>query len=293
MRNHGGVLRQGMICFAMVLGTLNLWGSVGAVSTATANTGAVAVEASEVAFMNPASLGFIKGYYFTAGYGSTQQVGSENVQSLSLSLTDAMPQTVVPSALGYSQNSQKIETDQGESTWTSKSFKLGFGNQFMKQVSFGLGINYQNDKNQTESFNQTNLDTGLLWVVNSNLGLAIWGQNLLPSPKEMPESWRLDSKTTLAGVFNYRKFMRIKADLTTGDGQNWSLPRIGVGLESYLNQWLVLRWGIGKDMYSKTDSYSAGVGFMGPRFSFSYAFQNSPQNDRFARHLVDLAVPIW
>lgn len=264
---------------------------VGAVSSATGETGIAAVEASETAYMNPAALGHTKGYYFTTGMSSTRQTNVGNNQDFSLSVTDAMAETVVATAFSYVQKNLRFEGQADDSI--SREFKLSFGNMIYKKVAFGLAIAHNNDRVGVDVHQQTNVDSGLLWTPNSNIGLGVLFRNAIPPKDSVPELVRQQQRMGLGASYNYKKFVRVKMDINSAANNALNYPMIGAGMESFLNRWLVVRWGLARDNEVKADQYSAGMGFLGPKFALNYAYQTSPQNERLTRHSVDLAVPIW
>lgn len=280
------------IIFSYLLASFSIGASAhtGAVSSATAGAGSAAVEASESPFGNPASIAFLKGYYFTAGFGAVNQKAVGSAQDLSVSLTDNMKDTVVPTSLSYVQINMR--PDRGENT-LQREFRLGFGNLIRPNLGFGLGVTHRDDRLNYDSHAQTNLDIGFLLNPAKDVGIAAYFENILPPKSEIPEAYRLNQTTTLAGSYNYRRFLRVKADLISETNNSFNKPTLAAGIESYMNKWLILRWGLQRNNEKAADVYAAGMGFMGPKFALSYAYQNSPQDESLTRHSVDLAVPIW
>lgn len=268
--------------------TLNAY--VGAVNSATAGAGAAAIEASESPFGNPATIGFLKGYHFTAGYGSSNQRSVGGEQDLAVSLSDNMKDTVVPTAFSYVQS--HLNPELGE-TGLQRQFRLGFGNIVRPGFAFGLGINYHDDRTLNKQFTQTNIDTGLMLVPMKDLGVALHFENLLETPDSVPKAFAVSPRTTVASSYNYRKFLRLKADVISASNNSFNQPTIAAGMESYLNRWLIVRWGLQRNTELKNNGYSAGLGFSGPKFGMHYAYFTSPQDQTLTRHSVDLAVPIW
>lgn len=70
----------------------------GAITTATADSGRATVEPSEAPVLNPASIPFTKGYFITSNYAFLQ-----NAQAFTASLTDNLPDTLVPASAIYNQ----------------------------------------------------------------------------------------------------------------------------------------------------------------------------------------------
>jgi hypothetical protein len=234
----------------------------------------------------------MQGYYLTAGFGATKQNNMGNNQDLAVSVTDSMKETVVPTSFSYAQNTTR--PDGAADDLLARSFKLSFGNLINKQISFGLGIVHEDDRSLVDRYTQTNVQTGFLWTPNSNVGAAVVFDNLVPPQTDsIPESYRL-KQTIGAGVsYNYRRIVRLKADLISAENDTFGKPTIAAGMESYMNRWMILRWGLARNNQLAANLYTAGLGFVGPKFGLHYAYQNSPQNESLSRHSVDLAVPIW
>lgn len=286
-----GPVRNKNIFFTLIISLFFLQANahVGSVSAATGDAGRAAIEASESPFVNPASLGFISGYYFSAGYGLTRQqsplVSIEPVQDLSLSVTDNMRETVVPTSFAYLQETQ----DQA----MRRQFKLSLGNFMTQKTAFGFAVLHQNDRLPETSYGQTNMETGFIWAPNSSLGFATVFNNMIPPSTDVPEIYRLKQSGSLAATINYKRFVRVKMDITTDSDYALVRPLFAAGIESYMNDWFILRWGAQRDNEKATNKYTAGLGFIGPKFAFNYAYQNSREDLSLDRHSVDLVVPIW
>lgn len=285
-----GALRSSLMVTAVFI-SFTAQAHIGAVSGATGQTGMAAVEASETPFGNPAALAFLTGYYFTAGYGSTQKNQMGNAQDLSVSLTDNMKDTVVPTSLSYAQSTNR-PSGYLEDVY-NRDFKLSFGNFIYSGFAFGLGVNHTNTKLPTDQYSQTNVQTGLLWAPNKNYGVALVFENLLPPNQEVPQEFRQQQTMGLGTSFNYKKFVRFKADVTSASNNSFGKPLLAAGMESYMNRWLILRWGLQRNNELDANLYTGGLGFVGPKFGLHYAYENSPQNESLTRHSVDLALPIW
>jgi hypothetical protein len=285
-------MRIHLLFFAIALGFVaNALGYNGAVSSASGNTGRAAIESSEVPFANPAGVAFLKGYYFSAGYGSLNQKGSlGSAQDMAFSLTDNMKETVVPTSLAYTQTTVKPK-DLDDTL--ERNFRLSFGNFWNKNLAAGLAVEHKDNRLIDKSYAQTNLHLGLLYSRNENWGFALVMENLLKPSDQVPEAYRQKQTTALGTSFNYKRFARFKADLASSSGNSISKPTAGVGVESYLNKWLIFRVGTARNTELEANLYSVGTGFIGPKFALNYAYQNSSQDQSLTRHSVDLAVPIW
>ena len=104
---------------------------------------------------------------------------------------------------------------------------------------------------------------------------------------------QLEQKMIVGMNFNYKKFLRVKADLTSNEHYVWKKPAAAVGLESFLNRWVVLRLGVKRDFFTENNYFGTGLGFVGPKFSIHYAYLSGQETEKSTRHTLDLNVPIW
>lgn len=137
----------------MSLFALQTFAYVGAVSTGTAGAGRATYDMTEAPVSNPAAIPYLKGYFFNTGYG-VQDKGNQ----FNISLTDNLPDTVVPSSIQYTQLDQKTSTLQD---WSTQTIKFGVGNYVGEQFSMGFGINHQIDSIPKLKYTQTNLSLEL------------------------------------------------------------------------------------------------------------------------------------
>ncbi len=261
----------------------------GAVTAGTGGAGRAAIEASEGPFNNPATIPYLNGYYFTSGIGSSVQNGVVG-NDLTLSLTDNMKETVLPTSLAYGQSVYNM--DSGEQM-AKRQLRLSFGGYWTKKITSGLAFIYQDDKMPTTRFTQTNLTAGVEWVPNKDLGFAMVVENLMPASEAIPIANKLKKTTGGGMVMNYMKLMRFKADVVSGPENNFLYPTLALGVENYLNKWIIFRVGAQRNNFEQFSLYTAGVGFVLPKFGLQFAYQTSQENPLATRHTVDLAVPIW
>lgn len=263
---------------------------VGSVTAATGGAGAAVVEASESPFINPASIAHLQGYYFTSSLGAGKKGGLGSEQDLGISLTDNMKDTIVPTAIAYSQEYFDTPNDQDIS---DRRIRLGFGNYIAKKVSLGVAFIQQENRTPDRKYDQGNLDLGVLYTPSSNMGFGMHYQNVLGGKIEVPDQFRQDSALAAGFVINYKKFYRFKFDLQSAKANNFEKPTLKMGVETYLNNWIIARFGAAKDNFFNFNVYSAGMGFIGPKFALHYAYQNSQQEESVTRHSIDLALPLW
>ncbi len=262
---------------------------VGAVSSATAEAGRASVEATDAPFLNPASLPYLKGYIFSAGYATARDQTDSRGQDFAVAISDNMTETVVPTSLGFVQS----KADFASEDQVVRDFRLNFGNFIRKGFALGIGVRYKDDQLPENRYNQLNSNVGALMSMNENVGFAAVFENILGAKADIPESARLRPSMAFGGTYIYRRFFRTRADVITASNNSFDRPILAAGIETYMNKWIILRFGAQRRNEEKANVYSTGIGFTGPRFGIHYAYLSSPDLESFTRHTVDLAVPIW
>ena len=296
----------------MLWGVLFAQSETGAVTRATAGAGRAALEGSDSPKLNPASLVFLRGYLFTAI--STQSAESFNSdlgaqkrpsKHFGLRLTDRLNSTSTPASFSYDQT--RVETNgdfPAPPIENSQDFQLGFASFVSSRVSLGMGFRYRDVLARDVRQTQWNAILGSIWAPTPDLSFSYTLENptALHSSK-LPAEARLRPQSAFGFNFNATPTLRLKADVLSDESHSWSKPTAAVGFESYMNKWLVLRFGIGRDFFHEQIRTGMGLGFVGPRFSLQYGQSNlaaSPQSvsptiarNAQVEHTIDLLVAVW
>ncbi|MNL24908.1 hypothetical protein D3C87_1463600 [compost metagenome] len=82
----------------------------------------------------------------------------------------------------------------------------------------------------------------------------------------------------------YERLARFRLDVT-------SESQVMAGMENYLNQWFILRFGYQNDSKESRQLVGTGFGFDGPRFGLNYAYLANTKESSDYRHSVDLQIP--
>lgn len=279
-----------LLSFALLMTVAPAQAYVSSVSAATGSAGRAAIETLDAPYLNPAALAYNQGYFFGTGYSRFRSDGLGDADTYAIAVTDNMKDTVMPTTLAYIDTKYK----DGTQNWDRRDLRLGMGRFVYKRHALGMGIDYRNSRSELNGFQQTNLYFGGILASYKELTLALTLDNVLAPPSSIPNQERLNPATALGLSYNYRTFMRAKLDLITEGNNSWGRPTVAGGVESYFNQWLIVRIGYSQNFELNQSIASAGLGFGGPKFGIHYAFQNvqSPMG-LDPRHSVDLAVPIW
>jgi hypothetical protein len=254
----------------------------GAVTVGTAGSGRASLEVSDTPFLNPAGLSFIRGYHFSTSYSNQDPRGGRGSQFI-LSLTDATSESPVPTSLGYYQ-AQFLDGD--ERVEQHRLMRLAFSGRLQNNFSMGMGLSYR------EFFfgsigpqRRTMIDLASLYSLDEDSGLSFHINNIRVGTPDVDPRIDDEKKLGIAFNHNYTPSMRFKVDVFT--------DQTSLGVESFVNQWLVWRLGAQRVYQMNGNIFGMGLGFVGPKFGINYGFENNPTIVGSARHVFDLSFPVW
>ncbi len=263
---------------------------VGALSAGMGGTGRAAIVSNESLYLNPATIALMEGFYSGASYQSGFLAKDISRNTYSFVLTDATDGIMFPGSFGYRKHSIN---DRGQRL-EENEFKVGMGYRITKRVSVGLGGTHLRATNQSgESFNQTNMDAGLLIGLQPNWGLSFTGENIIKNNDIRPLGLSRLSRAALGTQYVLQRMLTLRYEALMPlyqDGPALLGHRMGLGIG--------MKGTFGLNLgYSVEDSIgqnwaSIGLSWMGPRLKLAYSFQQESRSDLGARHLVDLWLDI-
>lgn len=229
------------------------------------------MEAGDATYLNPASLVHLRGRYLWSSFGDDE---------LAISLSDNTRETLIPAALAYIKQKDKIslgELDQ-------HGFSMSLSEFVFDKISFGLTGHYLEQKLPNRSYRQINGDLGLMYTPKAHIGLALVAYNVFGPKNDIPKELRREFYVGAGFNYIYKNIARFRADAT-------SESVYMIGIETYATDFLITRFGYQNDIIDKRELLTAGLGFKGPRFGVHYAYQGNQQSSGDYRHSVDLEIP--
>lgn len=265
------------INFAQATSTIN----VTATSIATGSTGLAAVEPGTSMYLNPSTLNHLKGRYFLSSLGSDYW---------SVSLSENSLDTTLPAGISYVE--KKISSGSSTTAPTVfKDFRFSVADFATQKLSVGITAHQVHIIDGDNAYKNTNADFGMIYTPKSYLGIALAFYDRMSVDPSIPDKFKPTPKTALGINYLYRKFLRVRADILSQDFDHLEKPILMTGFESFLTHWTVVRLGYKSDLSSKTEYFTAGAGFIGPRFNLQYGFEKQSDSDENTMHTVDLGLP--
>ncbi len=256
--------------------------TAGAVSTATGGAGVGVLDMNEGVLINPALI---------PAYKQKQMTFSYSKNRFGVSLADNGADALFPAVIAYEQLSNDF--------FKGKIFHLILAYDFAKENSssgaftFGLDYGYNDFKilSTDKNYKQNKLSAGLFFQANTEFAVGLVYKNKGLNDTELPNSF--DQASSISGGFSYvyQTFAQFRLDIEKFENQISDRYIYKLGLETYLNEWIITRIGYRNDNLNSLNFTTLGLGFAGPQFNFHYAYQTESKNSIDPLHVVDLSVP--
>ena len=257
----------------------------GTMAGSTGNAGRAAIDPSESAFLNPASVAYFGSYTMTGFYQMgdiTQDVG---FKTYALQISDGSSNNIVPGALSYVHN----VVDGG---LTQDDFQVTLGEIFLSRFAFGLSIHHLMQEGGGVKDRQTNATLGMMFTPTERIGIGLVGYDLVPASNSLQPGRALNAAYGLGTNVMFTESFSARADITKPGVGSRGRADVGLGLQSYFNEFLAARLGVQWKETANQTNLTAGIGYRGPRFSIDYSFQQDTRSGGSVRHLVDLYLPL-
>lgn len=271
------------ILFAFVI-SVTLFSSlsqatIGAVSTATGGSGLAAVEPVDGLLKNPAFIRDILNRNFAFNYGPDQWA---------LTVSDNAPDSLFPAAL------QIINTR--ETNMNTQKLGLTFAAPRLKTLVVGATaamVSYDHNPNLTtaEKFHQGVVDVGATLAITRDIGIGFVANRVSATKIDLPETLQLQKTMALGLSYTYGNFVRLRFDVESGPNNVTDRLIYMAGMENFINDWIVARFGYQNNNVVAKNYGSMGLGFVGPQFGLHYAYISDVSGGRDQKHLIDLAIP--
>lgn len=250
---------------------------MGSVSAATGGTGVGTVEPTDSVLINPATIAQIPTKYFSLGYSEPRW---------GVTISDNGKESLFPAALGYFQYNndfvKRKDISVGVAYPITKSFAVGANVLFLE---------YEEKTSAANTHRQTAGDIGATYAINSNFAFGVLFKSLFSSNTDLAEALQRQ-QTTAAGMnYTFDNLSRFRFDIESNSKNKMDRLVFKYGVESFLNDWIVLRLGYQNNNVVSKNYQTAGLGFVGPQFSFHYAYLANVADSSDYRHSVDLGVP--
>jgi len=252
----------------------------GSVSMATGGTGRGTVDPTDSVLLNPAIVAQIPTKYFSFNY-ATDQMG--------LTISDNGRQALFPAAIAFN----RTEVDH------LKTQNMGVAVAYSPKPKFAIGlmaslVEYSFDNNPAigdQKFRQTVGDLGATYAFSKNFAVGAVAYKVFSSKSDVDETLQRQRTLGFGTNYIYENFVRFRFDVESAPENKFNRLVYMGGVETFMNDWLVLRLGYQNNNVLSKNFTTAGLGFAGPQFGLHYAYLTNPADHDDDRHSVDLGIP--
>jgi hypothetical protein len=250
----------------------------GTVSMSTGGTGRGTVEPTDSVLLNPAIVAQIPTSYISLNY-TRDQYG--------ITISDNGKEALFPAAVAFNRSNVNDVKTQDMTLVVAYSPK--------PKLSFGIGaslVEYSLDNSANDQkYNQTVADLGMTYAFTKDFAFGVVAYKAFSSQTDFNQALQ-KQRTVGAGMnYTYLNFVRFRYDIESAPDNKFNRLIFMSGLETFLNDWMILRLGYQNNNVVSKNFLSAGIGFAGPQFGFHYGYLTNPADHADDRHSVDLGIP--
>ncbi|MDC0980377.1 hypothetical protein OAQ84_01440 [Bdellovibrionales bacterium] len=262
----------------------------GTVAQSLGGSGRAGAEEGEETFLNPAALAHANSYAADLVYGDDNRFKGESGYFWAISFSDNNQDVFFPGALQFVK---KLRSFEGLPSVEETFWQLSTGNFYFKQLAIGLSL-YRLQLEVAQSEGHTFWDgvIGFNYNPAGDFAVALVFYNVFGSPEAVPEHLRQPQSIMAGGTYLVTDFVRVRLDMgrqvQLNPDTEW---KIQGGLESFLNDFIVLRFGWDSDPARDYQGATIGLSFNGPRLKMDYAFVENSSSGGGQLHSVDLRIP--
>ncbi len=260
--------------------SFQVFANIGAVSNATGGSGRGAVDTTDGILLNPAFLVDFPSKFLTVNYSQ---------DDYAITVVDNGRESFFPAALEYIQTkSDLIDT---------RKIGLALALPRWKILTIGTTVSLveysdiQNNTGAETKYRQGVADLGLTVALSKDFGFGLVANKISSTHTKLPAALELQ-KTVGAGLsYTYANFSRLRFDIMSGPEIKTDELIYMYGVENFINEWLVIRFGYQNNRVTAQDYLTGGIGFDGPQFSLHYAYVGNTDDQSDQKHLFDLSIP--
>lgn len=248
----------------------------GAVSTATGGAGVAVIDYVDGALLNPSVIPFFPTKQVNLSYSTSRFAGA---------LIDHGKDALFPAGIGYEQQKNDV--------FKNTIYHLILAYPVGQRFSIGANFHYNQLRFLTSDtvYTQTLVNLGLIWQATKAWTVGLVHKDLALSDTDLADSIDHVATTTLGAAYVYETFAQLRFDIESVEKQPSGRYIYKMGLETYVNDWIITRFGYRNDNIASMNFGSAGVGFAGPQFGLHYAYQWEANNTVDPLHVIDLSFP--
>lgn len=257
----------------------SLYASIGAVTSATGGTGRGAIEPIDGVLLNPATISDMPSKTFSYNYSNNEWA---------LSVTDNGRDALIPAALIFVKTTNNnVDTQQlGLSLASRRWHKFTL-------AATGSMMEYTNhlSPSSEEKYRQAVFDLSGTYALATNFGFGIVANKVGSNPISLAENLQTQQTVAMGMGYTYQDFARLRFDVETAPENKTDRLVYMLGLENYINQWMIFRIGYQNNNVLSKNYFSAGMGFSGPQFGLHYAYIANTADNSEDKHCIDLGFP--
>ena len=258
---------------------IQAFATIGAVTTATGGSGRGAVEPVDGVLINPAIITDFPDKNFSVNYSLDQWA---------VSISDNGKEAFFPAAFVFvNSKTDTIDTQQlglTLATFRMKKFVIGTNLSMLDYTDHSFPL-------LEKRYKQAAADIGSTYAVSNNLGIGLVLKKIASNKIDLIEAEQAQQTAALGISYIFQGFARFRFDVESAPENKTDRLVYMAGIENFINDWVVFRFGYQNNNVVAKNYLSAGLGFSGPQFGVHYAYISNVADKTEDKHLIDLGIP--
>lgn len=268
----------------------------------------------EGVLLNPSLLPRFHDYYLGSFWSEGSLSKKQYFGEFGVMLSDSTADKLFPAAAAFFR---RRYFDSDHHSVSENEYRISFAGEFNKKVSIGFTVDRLESTHSLFGKKiQHNADVGVHYIPIPELGLALVGYNILRPPSSVPDVVRLKREFGFGSYYSFSNFLGLHFDfLKSVESVHSSANSLAIaagpkgsaasgynspvynpsgwrwmfGLGSLFSEFWIARLGTVIDDIHSQRLVSVGFGFLGPRLTLDYSFENEVRTGG-QYHAVDLRI---
>ncbi len=264
-----------LFCFSF---SSNAITTAGAISSATGGTGRGTIEPVDSILLNPAIVAQLNAKFFSVNYTKNQW---------GITIADNGKEALFPAALAFVHS----ETD----LVNTQQISLVLSKLIAPYLSIGATISmvdYDQQKVVTDQkYRQTTGQVAVAYMPSKDFGFGLVANKIYSNDIQLDPNLQLQKTFGIGMNYTYLSFIRLRLDVESAPENKTNRLVYMSGLETYINDWIVVRLGYQNNNVVQKNFATAGLGFAGPQFGLHYGYMHNVVDSSEDKHSIDLGIP--
>lgn len=237
---------------------------------------------------NPATVALMTTVEANAQYRNGDLSDGRTESFYGLSIADNTEDVVIAGGVTYLRGTKKFDSLESQDQYWNVSLGKVLGRRF----ALGGSVLFLDSQVEGgDSYKQYSGTLGGLLILSEEFTFGAVFDSFANPASEVPLPIRLTPTGRVGLRWTPKDFLSVRLDVSRREHENPDREgAVHFGMESFVNQFTIIRLGGRVDDFHKQNYFTAGWGFNGPRLKLNYSLEKPLKESNGAMHSVDMLI---